>query len=58
MQSIYFKMLTSGYHGVNENPTYATDSAAAIIMMVFQYIDNGGKSIDMLEQILARTALQ
>ena len=32
-----------GYVGMNDNPTYATNSGAAIIMMVFQYVEQGGK---------------
>ena len=28
---------------MNEDPTYATDSIAAIIMLVFQYVPNAGK---------------
>ena len=35
--------VTLGYTGMNKNPTYATDSTAAIITMVFQYVSNGGE---------------
>ena len=42
-QQIPFSFIT-GYAGMNENPTYATDSTAAIIMMTFQYVENGGNS--------------
>ncbi len=33
---------TLGYAGMNDNPTYASESTAAILMMVFQYIEEGG----------------
>ena len=39
-------MLTTivlGYTGMNENTTYATDAAAAIMMLVFQYVTEGGE---------------
>ena len=29
---------------MNNNPTYATDSTAAIVMMVLQYVENPGTS--------------
>ena len=28
---------------MNDNPTYATDSTASVIMMTFQHCENGGK---------------
>ncbi|XP_064622108.1 protein unc-79 homolog isoform X4 [Lineus longissimus] len=32
--------MTLGYAEVNDTPTYASESVAAIIMMVFQYVEN------------------
>ena len=40
-QSMYMLVL-SGFDGCDE-PTYASESAAAIITMIFQHTDNGGK---------------
>ncbi|CAH1792396.1 unnamed protein product [Owenia fusiformis] len=45
--------MTLGYADMNENPTYATDSTAAIIMMVFQYIDNGCYHSQVIESLMS-----
>ena len=42
-----FTHILPGYEGMNSNPTYATDSSAAIIMMVLQYVENPGECIDL-----------
>ena len=33
----------TGYDGVNDSPTYATESTPAVLMMVFQYVSNPGQ---------------
>ena len=36
-----FFYIYAGYKGMNDKPTYATESTAAILMLVFQYVEEG-----------------
>ncbi len=38
-------LTVAGYAGMNANPTYATDSTASIMMMTFQYCEDGGEQL-------------
>lgn len=41
--------ITLGYQGINESPTYASNSVASILMLVYQHVENPAYHSRILE---------